>query len=59
MAEKMVAAGDTFSSLRPRWRADSLLALAATLHHGDASIETTHIYVKWSDEGLRKTVGEW
>ncbi len=31
----------------------------AARHLGHASIETTRIYVKWSDEGLKRTVGEW
>ncbi len=32
----------------------------AARHLGHASIETTRIYAaKWSDEGLKRTVGEW
>jgi len=31
----------------------------AARHLGHASLETTRIYVKWSDEGLRRTIGEW
>jgi len=31
----------------------------AARHLGHASIETTRIYVKWNDQGLKKAVGEW
>jgi integrase/recombinase XerC len=31
----------------------------AARHLGHSSIETTRIYVKWSDEGLRETVARW
>ncbi len=31
----------------------------AARHLGHASIETTRIYVKWNDQGLKRTVGEW
>ncbi len=31
----------------------------AARHLGHASIKTTRIYIKWSDEGLKKAVGEW
>ncbi|MFC4485854.1 tyrosine-type recombinase/integrase, partial [Cupriavidus campinensis] len=31
----------------------------AARHLGHASIETTRVYAKWADEGLRDTLGEW
>lgn len=34
--------------------------LEMTAHHlGHASIETTRIYVRWNNQGLKKAVGEW
>ncbi len=32
---------------------------AAARHLGHASLDTTRVYVAWSDESLRATVGEW
>jgi integrase/recombinase XerC len=35
-------------------------SLDDTAHHlGHASIETTRVYAKWSDDGLRKSLGNW
>ncbi len=31
----------------------------AARHLGHASIETTRIYVKWNDQGLKRAVSEW
>jgi len=39
-------------------REGSDLEMAAR-HLGHASIKTTRIYIKWSDEGLKKAVWEW
>jgi integrase len=40
------------------YRAGSDLEAVAR-HLGHSTLETTRIYAKWSDEGLRASVGEW
>jgi len=32
---------------------------AVARHLGHSTLETTRIYAKWSDEGLKKSVGQW
>jgi len=54
----LACAGGMFTSLLrgDTVRFDEAAGRSST---GHASIETTHIYVKWNDQGLKKAVGEW